>query len=496
MATLYQKGFLESIYNIVGTIGSAGLLFLIQLLIIKNLSVEDYGIYNILISIVTVGYFVCNLGIESVIERYIPEFIEKNNYYVIKRIIKNGIKITLVSSIIVSASLILLGNLISDIIKAGGIETYFIYIGIILILNIEIKVLESVLNAYIEQKSRNLFKFFAYTTYLGLIYYFFCLGLGLWGALYSMIIANLLLFMLFLLKVKILVFSKKTVGEKEKIFGKVSKYGWFMYLSGLGDIIFQLTTDVFIISYFLGSYFVGIYSFAYTFTRYMFYFLPPVVAFSIILPIIIRQYTKDKSILPAFFKLHNKLIAFFSIPLCLGGIILSEKIIILIFGSKYLPGIDVFNIYMIFFLIWSFGYPLYILIRVLEKPKIVFYSRIFIIYNLAADIILVPIFGIIGAAVATGTSIVFVILYQFIFIKKHVKIAYPWKNFALMLANSVPMAIILYLVEPFVTTRIELFAAVAFGSIVYLISGLINRQFKEDWNILNSASKLNILKYF
>jgi len=179
MATLYQKGFLESIYNIVGNIGSAGLLFLIQLLIIKNLSVEDYGIYNILISIATVGYFVCNLGIESVIERYVPEYIEKNNYYVIKKIIRNGIKISLISSIVVSASLIIFGNFISAVIKAGGIETYFIYVGIILILNIEIKVLESVLNAYIEQKSRNLFKFFAYTTYLGLIYYFFYLLLFL-----------------------------------------------------------------------------------------------------------------------------------------------------------------------------------------------------------------------------------------------------------------------------------------------------------------------------
>ncbi|NOQ55746.1 MAG: oligosaccharide flippase family protein [Nanohaloarchaea archaeon] len=496
MATLYQKGFLESIYNLVGSIGSVGLLFLIQILIIKNLSVENYGIYNILISISTGAYFLCNFGIESIIERYLPEYIEKNNYKIIKKIIKKGILITISSLIFVSLILILFGNLFSSLINSSGIERYFVVLSIIFILNLEIKIQEAILNAYIDQKTKNLVKIFSNFVYLGLIYYFFTIGLGLWGALYSMLITNIILFILFFRKTYHLVFTKKTVGKEEKIFKKISRYGILLYLSGLGDIIFQLTTDVIIISYFLSSYWVGIYSFSYTFTRYMFYFLPPVIAFSIILPVIIREYNKNKNILPVFFKLYNKLIAFFSIPLCIGGIILSEKIITLIFGSKYLPGIEVFNIYMIFFLIWSFGYPLYILVRVLEKPKIIFYSRIFIIYNLAADIILVPSIGILGAAIATGTSIFFVILFQLIFIKKEIKIKYPWKNFALMLVNSVPMAILLYFIEPFISTRIELFGVVALGSIIYFIMGLINKQFKEDWNILNSASKLNVLKYF
>ena len=191
MATLYQKGFLESIYNLVGTIGSVGLLFLIQLLIIKNLSVEDYGVYNILISIVTAVYFICNFGIESIIERYLFEYIEKKKYYAIKKIVKFGTYITLFSLIFVSVILILFGNMVSTIINSSGIEKYFVVLSLIFIFNVEVKIQEAIFNAYIEQKTKNLIKIFSNFIYLGLIYYFFTLGLDLWSVLYSMLITNI-----------------------------------------------------------------------------------------------------------------------------------------------------------------------------------------------------------------------------------------------------------------------------------------------------------------
>ena len=170
--------------------------------------------------------------------------------------------------------------------------------------------------------------------------------------------------------------------------------------------------------------------------------------------------------------------------------------IVLVFDAKYLPAIDVFNVYMFFFMVWSFAFPIHITTRVLEKPKIIFYSRVFIFYNVIMDIILVPIMGIMGAVIATGTSIVFVMISQLWLLKKDTILKYPWKNFIGVLINSIPMAIVLFYIEPVIETRLALFLAVFLGIIVYLIAGLINRQFKEDWNILNNASKWNLLKYF
>ena len=76
---IYKKGFSGVFFNFFGTTGSALFKFFALLIIIRTLTVSDYGIYNILMSIMSFSLLIFSFGIPPILERYIPEYYEKKN---------------------------------------------------------------------------------------------------------------------------------------------------------------------------------------------------------------------------------------------------------------------------------------------------------------------------------------------------------------------------------------------------------------------------------
>jgi len=74
------------------------------------------------------------------------------------------------------------------------------------------------------------------------------------------------------------------------------------------------------------------------------------------------------------------------------------------FGGKYIEESWLLTIILGFALINAFATPVALVAQYEEKPHIQLLSKVFAIYNVSALLVLIPYFGIYGAALAIGSS--------------------------------------------------------------------------------------------
>ena len=85
-SNLSQKIFSGSIFHYSTKIVTTILGFLVTIYVIRKLSIEEYGLYNFLLSIVLLAQLCTSFGLSPIIQRYLPEYKEKNNNYFQKKI--------------------------------------------------------------------------------------------------------------------------------------------------------------------------------------------------------------------------------------------------------------------------------------------------------------------------------------------------------------------------------------------------------------------------
>ena len=143
--------------------------------------------------------------------------------------------------------------------------------------------------------------------------------------------------------------------------------------------------------------------------------------------------------------------------------------------------------------------PFYLIAQVIEKPNIIFYSTILGLYNLAADIVLIPRYGIEGAAMATGsaalgTFLYFTLVYRYMY---HIRLSFPWQGLGKVLINMVPLITIIGMIRSLNITYLWAIPLVGLGATTYLYLLTINKVFDQyERDLLLSRFKLPVLLPF
>ena len=193
---------------------------------------------------------------------------------------------------------------------------------------------------------------------------------------------------------KVFLFFKKSLAKQ------IIKDAWPMAFSAtLG--IFMLNTDIIMLGWWRTAEEIGYYSVSQRIVKLL-YTLPALLAVGIFptLSRLIKQNEKQKAK-----NLSEKimtLIFLMAIPLVIGGVILGQPIIELIFGQEYLPAVPAFQILIISLLVIFSGPLLFNLVLAHNQQKrIVKYVAAGALGNVIFNAILIPIYGIIGAAITT-----------------------------------------------------------------------------------------------
>lgn len=247
----------------------------------------------------------------------------------------------------------------------------------------------------------------------------------------------------------------------------------FLVLSGLLGALIR-TTDIVLIALLLGETQVGVFSAAY---RICFLILAIAIALhSTYQPRLAQIPTDD---LPAMRRLTER--AFESsgslaIPFLVGGWILAGPIMGNLFGLDFAVGRDAFRLLLLAMGLYFLHGNLFQLLVVFDRtrPELAIRGTAAGL-NLILNLLLIPRFGIEGAAVATVLAELLILVWRWIVCRQlgvTVRSHFLWKP----LGAALGMAMVMLWMEP----RVSWFLTFAVGGLSYVVFLLLLRGFPED----------------
>jgi O-antigen/teichoic acid export membrane protein len=195
-------------------------------------------------------------------------------------------------------------------------------------------------------------------------------------------------------------------GYRYKIIGSFSKNllptiiksAWPIAISMAVNTV-ALSIDTIALGYFKGPIEVGLYSAAQRVI--MFLYVIPLFLVTSLLPVISRYAKTDKEKLAFLFKKSAKLFFILSLVVVIFGIVFAKFIILLGFGQDYLGAVSAFRMLLLLIPAAFINFlVIYTAIALNLQKKLLWGNVSGLALNIALNIILVPKYGIFGAAIA------------------------------------------------------------------------------------------------
>ncbi len=273
--------------------------------------------------------------------------------------------------------------------------------------------------------------------------------------------------------------------------GKIFRFSIPTIFTGILAILLSWTDTIFI-GIFKTASDVGIYSIAYVLASSLTIFLNSFG--DIFYPITSELHSKKKHVvIRETFEVVSKWIFITTLPFFLIAIIFPEHLIDAFFGYGYAIGFNVLVILAIGYFITSALGPVAFTLQVYNKTKFVgFYTTIAAIVNVILNIILIPIFGLIGAAFATVLSILLCNISLFIKLKKTIKFTVDYRLYLkFVIAAVIPLSLA-YFISLFIIKMPIIAKIIVFGG--YLgIYGVLLLTFKcfsrHDIEVMNAVER-------
>ena len=379
---------------------------LATILLVRALSENDYGIYNLLYSIIGLIGTIASLGIGNTLQRYIPEYYQKGEFKIAHNLFRMTSAIRLLTDAAILGFILLFWQEISPVLKIDQYKSLFMLFSLVIIVYQQRNIIEICLSSYFLHKySKSITVLFSIIKAVGyglIIIY----NKNLWYVIIIDLSANLLTFALF----QIVYFNKipvdggsiEGISRQEK--KRVTRYALFYNFNDSGVGLLNSDFDNFIIVMFLNPAAVGAYAFCVQLSIQISSILPLKYLKDVIKPAFfsIGTVPKDENTTRRLFQSLVKINSLFAIPYFFFLVLYSDDMINFLFNSKFIEYASVLT--GIFFFSILNSIPFGTMAQLKERADIILYSKIFAVYNLIADIVLIQLFGIWGAVFATGTA--------------------------------------------------------------------------------------------
>ncbi len=279
---------------------------------------------------------------------------------------------------------------------------------------------------------------------------------------------------------------------KRKIFDreltkKLLFYGFPIMLSSVAGVIIGYT-DTILITLFKSLEEVGIYQTAQP-TAGLLWFFSGAFA-TVLFPLVTELKTKKIRGLEIGISLIYRYIWIIIIPFASMAFSFSAEILNLFFGSFYAQGSDVLKILAIGAIFFSIVQINGTVLNGLGKPKN--YTKIVYlgaIINLVGNIILIPIIGIIGAAISTLLTYIVMFLFSFVELRKFVRIKVPVLDWTKTLIIGIISLLSVYFLKNLLVTNIFLEVFICFSVFISIFIILLFL-----FKIINLKEILDLIK--
>ena len=407
MQKLLKGSFIILIGTIIFRIGG----YLYRVLMQYLLGVEGYGILSLVIPFQWILILIAVAGLPPAVAKYVSEYLAKDDKFMVKQVIITSLKIMLVMSIIFTGLFFFIARPLADYLNCGPeVVILFQAVSFIAPFSVILGLFRGVFQGYQRMTDIMITRVVEQIFMISLAVVFILAGFYVLGA----VIGSIMGFAIAALSA-VLIFRKyiwdglKNVKKPEipvneyKLAKKLLIFSSPIIITGLAELTL-FDTGTYIIKLFMDFSSVGYYNIASPVAR-----LPLVISSSVavaLLPAASEALALNGSELVKKYVIHSYRYLFMVLlPLCAVVIIFGQPIMYLLFPNAPLAynfagtAMSILVIGMAFFSIYGISASV---LQGAGKPyPAMFYLVIGTVSNLILSLLLVPMYGLNGAAIAT-----------------------------------------------------------------------------------------------
>lgn len=380
--------------------------YLGMMIVARFLGPSDFGLISMASAVATIASTVVLVGMPDGVVRFVALYKGKNDQGRIKGVILSALEIVLPMGVIAGILLFLFADFISvgvfdepDLTPVLRIFSFSVpFFGLFYIFNRAISGFQEMkYMVYVRDLFQNGIRLFLLVVLL-------LLGYGVYGAAFAYtfaIVATPFVALYYLNKI-FPVFSKRieTIAMKRELFS----FSWPLMFAGILGLVMGWV-DTLMLGCFLTAADVGIYRASLS-TAALLMIVPSSFG-AIFFPVITEFYSKrEMGELKDTNAAVTKWILMIVLPLVLLMILFSKQVLYILYGAEYITGALVLCILGFGYLIISVFTPTNQLIPTIGRTKLIMVNTgVGAVLDVMLNFWLIPIYGIGGAAVATGISL-------------------------------------------------------------------------------------------
>ncbi len=465
--------------------------YALRIFLSKSLSIEDFGLFYAVSAFVGLFTIVRYLGLNQALTKFIPEFIIKKQ----NTEIKSSVLITIVVQLITIATftliILLFQNDITILFKSDNAGVVLTLMVLSFIPSMFFTVFQSVFQGYQKLQTFALIEPVRISSTFALSVFFVLFAqLGVSGvawaylcaATFTSIVFGFSFFKLDMIRTK----SNLSLDLTKKLF----RFGIPVFMGSIALIIINFT-DTLVITFFRTLEEVALYQVALPTTQLLLVFSSAVAA--VVFPLVSHLYSSRKfADIEKGIRVITSMLLFALIPFAVLLFSFPEVVIQILFSQEFLPAANTMKILSVGVVFYSLFVVFQTTLDGIGKPfvntKIMFSMAI---TNLVLNLILVPISGIMGSAVAFTFSFFLGTILGLKYVKKYVRISLSYPRMAKVFFGAVISAITMYAVKIYFYMSMyeEFFIGLVAGWAIFIFIAAISKSVtREDIEFIESKN--------
>ena len=442
--------------------------FVISIMVVKALSPEDYGILALSKNFGQYMIIVCALGLNTCILRYLPEIELKGDYQGIKTFLIRSLFCQIFSWLMCVSVIYLIKIHIFEYLTSSS-ELLLDFICLWILAWVLKNTVTDSLTALFEAKTVALIALLQSAIICGSVIWVCSMDeVRLEYILAAELLALGMTFICGLYKLKTCLKQSKGKSTKVAIPAKrVLKLASPVWFNGLLRSLMLQYTEVFVLAYCFLPEVAGFYELGYSLPLLAITFIPMALQ-TLFSSAFAEAYERDKTLLPSMVNTMFKVLMLLAIPLAVSGFLFSESLVIKLYGEDMKSAGTVAKYFSLIHILPLISMPLSMAVTTLEKnSKTIGLLIMQVFINISLDIILIPLYGLMGAVAAVVLTFILTIPIRLLVVKRLIGgLWFPIKYFCKVSLTCSALAVLF----TFLPNLLSIWATFLLALIFYLAS--------------------------
>lgn len=432
---------------------------------------ETYGIYALVIATAAIFMALFSQWIQASTLRFFAEFKKKGEQAEFN---KNLILILfLISGILIMIFVFLYPLINSAFIKY---KRFYLYTIIFIIFSILFENLCTLFQADLRSSGYSKYKIINSINrlFFSLAFIFF-IARDILGLIVGSILSCAILFYPMVKELNLINYYRKArKGFSLSFVKKFASFGFPMLGWFAGSEILNLS-DRFILEHFKGSTQVGIYSANYSLLgRGIGLIFSPILLAAHPLILNVWEKSNNKIYIQKLITSISRYFFLMAVPIIVYISFLSKSIAFIFLGKSYHEGYIIIPVIAIAFALWHLSLYAHKTLEIRKKTIVMFYSIIVCaITNILLNLIFIPLYGYIGAAITTLISYLIYLIIIYFATKQDIRLIFPWKSIFNILVASTTLTIYLWILKLLMKDIIYIVYLILFIISIFIYIGFL-----------------------